>query len=129
MRPLQVRVDLWVIYQLFSRVGCEIKLVFKRSLTGLNLEFASSSTGCLAQAKESSRPNYLPITGGWIIEFIPFPSGISTMWNKISLVQDLNSSCRIHFLRRKPLQHGHISSCQNWSSPKKKKKKKKKNEI
>ena len=29
-----------------------------------------------------------------------FPKGISSMWNAISLVQDLNSSRRIHFLRR-----------------------------
>ena len=29
-----------------------------------------------------------------------FPKGISTMWNAISLVQDLNSCRRVHFLRR-----------------------------
>ena len=31
------------------------------------------------------------------------------MWNAISLVQDLNSCHRAHFLRRKPLHHGHIN--------------------
>ena len=30
------------------------------------------------------------------------------MWNAISLVQDLNSCCLVHFLRRKPLHHGHL---------------------
>ena len=29
-----------------------------------------------------------------------FPKGISAMWNAISLVDDLNSCRRIHFLRR-----------------------------
>ena len=45
-------------------------------------------------------PTILPITGGRIIGFIPFPMGISAMWNAISLVQDLNSCRRVHFLRR-----------------------------
>ena len=38
-----------------------------------------------------------------------FPKGISAMWNAISLVQDLNSYRCIHFLRRQPLHHGHLS--------------------
>ena len=29
-----------------------------------------------------------------------FPKGISAMWNAISLVRDLNSSRRVHFLQR-----------------------------
>ena len=32
------------------------------------------------------------------------------MWNTISLVQDLNSCRRVHFLRRYPLHHGHLQS-------------------
>ena len=31
------------------------------------------------------------------------------MWNAISQVQDLNSCRRVHFLRRKPLHHGHLN--------------------
>ena len=30
------------------------------------------------------------------------------MWNATNLVQDLNSCRRVHFLRRKPLHHGHL---------------------
>ena len=30
------------------------------------------------------------------------------MWNAISLVQDLNSCRRVHFLRRQRLHHGHL---------------------
>ena len=30
------------------------------------------------------------------------------MWNAISLVQGLNSCCCVHFLRQKPLHHGHL---------------------
>ena len=32
------------------------------------------------------------------------------MWNAISLVKDLNSCRRVHFLRRYPLHHGHFHS-------------------
>ena len=37
-----------------------------------------------------------------------FPKGISAMWNAISVVQDLNSCCRVHFLWWWPLHHGHL---------------------
>ena len=33
------------------------------------------------------------------------------MWNAISLVLDLNSWRRVHFLRRKPLHHEHLHKC------------------
>ena len=46
---------------------------FKRSLTGLNSEFSFSKTSCLTKAEEPSLPYYLPIAGGRIIGFIPFP--------------------------------------------------------
>ena len=45
---------------------------FKRSLTGLNLEFSFSSTSCLNKAEEPSLIYYLPMAGGRIIGFIPF---------------------------------------------------------
>ena len=47
--------------------------IFKRSLTGLNSEFSFSSTSCLTKAEEPSLSYYLPIAGGRIIGFIPFP--------------------------------------------------------
>ena len=46
---------------------------FKRSWTGLNSEFSFSWTSCLTKAEEPSLPYYLPIGGGRIIRFIPFP--------------------------------------------------------
>ena len=46
---------------------------FKESLTGLNSEFSFSKTSCLTKAEEPSLPYYLPIAGGRIIGFIPFP--------------------------------------------------------
>ena len=70
---------------------------FKRSLTGLNSEFSFSKTSCLTKAVEPSLPYYWPIAGGRIIGFIPFPRVL--VWNAISLVQDLNSCRRVHFLR------------------------------
>ena len=49
------------------------KVNFKRSLTGLNSEFSFSKTSCLNKAEETSLSYYLPIAGGRIIGFIPFP--------------------------------------------------------
>ena len=46
---------------------------FKPSLTGLNSEFSFSKTSCLTKAEEFSLPYYLPIAGGRLIGFIPFP--------------------------------------------------------
>ena len=70
---------------------------FRRSLTGLHSEFSSSQNSCLTKAEEPSLPDYLPIAGGRLIGFT-FPKGISAMRNAISLVQDLNSCRRVHFL-------------------------------
>ena len=53
-----------------ARTGYDTRSIFKLSSTGLN---------------------------NWIHTF---PKGISAMWNAISLVQDLNSCRRVHFLRR-----------------------------
>ena len=49
------------------------KSIFKRSLAGLNSEFSFSQTSWLTKAEELSLPYYLPIAGGRIIGFIPFP--------------------------------------------------------
>ena len=64
-----------------TRAGYDIRSIFKRSLTGLNSEFSFSQINCLTKAEEPSLPYYLPIAGGRIIGFIPFPKGISAMWN------------------------------------------------
>ena len=60
---------------------------FKRSLTGLNSE-----------AEEPNLSYYLPITGGRIIGFIPFPRVLVLC--EMQSVQDLNSCRRVQFLRR-----------------------------
>ena len=67
----------------------------KRSLTGLNSDFSFSKTSCLTKAEEPSLSYYLPIAGGRIIGFIPFPKGISAMWNVISPGFELVSPCPI----------------------------------
>ena len=56
-----------------ARAGYDTRSIFKRSLTGLNSEFSFSSTSCLTKAEEPSLSYYLPIAGGRIIGFIPFP--------------------------------------------------------
>ena len=56
-----------------ARVGYDTRSIFKRSLTGLNSEFSFSLNSYLTKAEESSLPYYLPIAGGRIIGFIPFP--------------------------------------------------------
>ena len=67
---------------------------FKRSLTGLNSEFSFSYTSCLTKAEEPSLPYYLPIAGGRIIGFIPFPrvlvlcemqSVSSKIWTRVAV--------------------------------------------
>ena len=63
------------------------------SLTGLNSEF-SFLTSCPTKAEEHSLPYYLPIVGGRIIGFIPFPrvlvlcemqSVSSKIWTRITV--------------------------------------------
>ena len=65
------------IYIIFTnpsaRAGYDTRSIFKRSLTGLNLEFSFSWTSCLTKAEEPSLSCYLPIAGGRITGFIPFP--------------------------------------------------------
>ena len=68
--------------------------LFKRSLTGLNSEFSFSQTSCLTKAEEPSLSYYLPIAGGRIIGFIPFPrvlvlcemqSVSSRIWTRVAV--------------------------------------------
>ena len=78
---------------------CGTRSILKWSLTGLNLDFYLSNTGCLTKAEEPSLPYYLPIDEGWIIEFIYFPRVLTlNMWKANNLIQDLNSSRRVPFL-------------------------------
>ena len=56
-----------------TQAGYDTRSIFKQSLTGLNSEFSFSSASCLTKAEEPSLPYYLPIAGGRIIGFIPFP--------------------------------------------------------
>ena len=46
---------------------------FLKRLTGLNSQFSFSLNSCLTKAAKPSLPYYLPIAGGRIIGFIPFP--------------------------------------------------------
>ena len=56
-----------------ARGGYDTRLIFKRSLTGLNSEFSFSLTSCLTKAEEPRLPYYLSIAVGRIVGFIPFP--------------------------------------------------------
>ena len=56
-----------------AQAGYDTRSIFKRSLTRLNSEFSFSYTSCLTKAEEPSLSYYLPIAGGIIIGFIPFP--------------------------------------------------------
>ena len=77
-----------------ARVGYDTRSIFKRSLTGLHSEFSFSETSCLAKAEEPSLPYYLPIAGGRVIGFIPFPrvlvlcemqSVSSRIWTRVAV--------------------------------------------
>ena len=74
--------------------GYDTRSIFKRSLTGLNSEFSFSLTSCLTKAEEPSLSYYLPIAGGRIIGFIPFPrvlvqcemqSTSSRVWTRVAV--------------------------------------------
>ena len=67
---------------------------FKQSLTGLNSEFSFSKTSYLTKAEEPSLLYYLPIAGGRIIGFIPFPRVLvlcemqsisSSIWTRVAV--------------------------------------------
>ena len=70
------------------------KVIFKRSLTGLNSEHSFSKTSSLAKVEEPSLSHYLPIAGGRIFGFIPFPSVLvlremqsvsSRIWTRVAV--------------------------------------------
>ena len=67
----------WSIVYIFTnpstQAGYDTRSIFKLSLTGLNSEFSFSLTSCLTKAEKPSLSYYLPIAGGRIIGFIPFP--------------------------------------------------------
>ena len=80
--------------------------VFEGSPIGLNSEFFFSKTSCYTKMKE-------PISTLFIYSwrenscFHIFPKDISTMWNANSLVEDLNSSSKVHLLQN-------YASCLKW---------------
>ena len=63
--------DFIIFTNLSTRAGYDTRSIFKWSLTGLKSEF-SFWTSCLTKAEEPCLP-YLPIAGGRIIGFIPYP--------------------------------------------------------
>ena len=73
----QIREEIYFSLILFTnpsaRAGYDTRSIFKLHLTGLNSEFSFSKTSYFTTAKEPSLPYYLPIAGGRIIGFIPFP--------------------------------------------------------
>ena len=90
-------------------LGLDMTQMFKRSLTGLNSEFSFSSTSCLTKAEEPSLSYYLPIAGGRIIGFIPFPrvlvlcemqSASSRIWTcvAVSISYDDNHYTTVTFI-------------------------------
>ena len=77
-----------------ARAGYDTRSIFKWSLIGLNSEFSFSWTSFLTKAEETSLPYYLPIAGGRIIGFIPFPrvlvrcemqSVSSRIWTRVTV--------------------------------------------
>ena len=84
-----------------ARAGYDTRSIFKRSLTGLNSEFSFSLTSSLTKAEETSLSCYLPIAGGIIIGFIPFPrvlvqcempSVSSRIWTRVTVSISYNDN-------------------------------------
>ena len=77
-----------------GQAGYDTMSIFKWSWIGLNSEFSFPLTSCLTKAEEPSLPYYLPIAGGRIIGFIPFPSVLvlcemqsasSRIWTRVAV--------------------------------------------
>ena len=71
----------------------------QRFVERLNAEIYFIQIGRHANTKE---PNILPIARERIVGFVPSPE---VMWNANSLVLEMNSSHRVHFLWWYPLHH------------------------
>ena len=78
-----------------TRVGYDTKSIFKWSLTGLNSEFFLLLDKLPHQGWRNQ--SVLLFTHSWRENnwIHTFPKGISAMWNAISVVQYLNSCCRV----------------------------------
>ena len=71
---LKVRLQSWSSGEcIVLFINPSARSIFKQILAGLNPEFSFSQTSCLAKAEEPSLSYYLPIAGGRIFGFIPFP--------------------------------------------------------
>ena len=91
----QGRCHRFIIFTTHSaRAGYDTRSIFKQSLTGLNSEFSFSLTSSLTKAEEHSLSYYLPIAGGSLIVFIPFPrvlvlcemqSVLSRIWTRVTV--------------------------------------------
>ena len=104
--------------------GYDTRSILKRSLTGLNSEFSFSLTTCLTNAEEPSLPYYLPIAGGRIIGFIPFPrvlvlcemqSVSSRIWTRVAVSISYDDN---HYTKGTSLvlQSGHSLGVGSYSS-------------
>ena len=102
---LIIKLYIWIIKRLFSLNILDILPYLPTSplgqdmtrgqfLSGLNSEFSFSATSCLAKEEEPSLLYYLPIAGGRIIGFIPFPrvlvlcemqSASSRIWTRVAV--------------------------------------------
>ena len=105
-----------------TRAGYDTRSIFKRSLTGFNSEFSISQTSCFTKAEESNLSYYLPIAGGRIIGFIPFPrvlvlcemqSVSSRNWTRVVMFNfyDDNYYTTIYLLICSSLFHHQCSEC------------------
>ena len=77
-----------------ARAGYDTRSIFKRCLTGLNSEFFLLLDLLPHQGWRTSLPYYLPIAGGRLIGFIPFPrvlvlcemqSVSSSIWTRVAV--------------------------------------------
>ena len=66
---------------------------------GLNSEISFSLTSCLTKAEEPSLPYCLPIAGGRVIGFIPFPR-VLVLCEMPSVSSRIWTFRRVHFLQR-----------------------------
>ena len=87
-----------------AQAECDIRSIFKWSLTGLNSEFSFSLISCYTKVRGQSALLFTHSLreNSWMNTF---PKDISTIWNTNSFIQDLNVGHCVHFPQLQSLYH------------------------
>ena len=90
----KIESQLYIFINTSARAGYDTRSIFKRSLKRFEFRVFLFLDCCLTKAEEPSLSYYLPIAGGRIIGFIPFPKVLvlcemqsvsSRIWTRVAV--------------------------------------------